>query len=186
MGASEQLPLRPAGRTEQVSAQAQSLAVQPMLLHRNLESRAEQIGPRPRTPHPGEEIGIIVAAVTQRVDDRHDLARAVGKMRVEPGTEQGRDFEWQANRQIVDRPRAAFGRAFDDMLDLMIGDRRDDRRDRDDRGDAGIGQPPYRGQPALGMRGATNAEKSRRRGLAAGPNAAPTPTSTASTGTTHI
>ncbi len=50
-------------------------------------------------------------------------------------------------------PRApAFGRALDDMLDLVIGDRRDDRRDRHEHRDARIGQPPHRGQPALGVR----------------------------------
>ena len=88
------------------------------------------LGPRALAAHPAEEIRIVVAPAAKRFDGRHHLGGAVGIMFVEPGAEQRRDLVRQAHRKIETAGRSRGDRRFDDMLELVIGDGWNDRRDR--------------------------------------------------------
>src|SRR5689334_2161750 len=127
-------------RLEQVGAQRKLGLPQAILLRRDLEARLEQVGPRSLPPHSAEEVRIVVAAAAEGSDRGHDLAGAVGIMLVEPRPKERRDLMRQTYRKIEAAGRSRLDRCFDDMLELVIGNLRNDRRDRDVTGDAGVVQ----------------------------------------------
>ena len=73
-------------------------------------------------------------------------------MFVEPGAEQRRDFVRQADGQIEAARRAGLDRRLDDMLELVVGDLRNHRRDGDVAGDAGVVQRLHRGEALARLR----------------------------------
>src|SRR5688500_13433570 len=97
---SEQAHLGAFRRHEQVAAEGEFRLRKAVAGSRFGEARPKQLGPRPLALHPGEEIGVVVAPAAQAADGRHDLARPIREMLVEPGAEQWRHFMRQPNRQI--------------------------------------------------------------------------------------
>jgi hypothetical protein len=73
-------------------------------------------------------------------------------MFVEPRAKQWSDFVGQTHREIEAPRRSGFNSRFDDMLELMIRDLRDDRRDPDVAGHSCIVQRLDRGEPLQGLR----------------------------------
>ena len=73
-------------------------------------------------------------------------------MFVEPGAEERRDFVRQPDRKIEAAGRAGLDRRLDDMLELVVGDLRDDRRDRDVAGHAGVVERLDRREPLARLR----------------------------------
>ena len=122
-----------------------------MLAAGEAEAGAQQIGPGALPAHPGEEGGIIVTAAADRADRRHHLARAIGIMRVEPGTEQRRHLQRQADGQEERAARTRRRGDGQDRFHFVIGDMRHDRGQRDIGGNAGVGERADRGEPAFGM-----------------------------------
>ncbi len=72
-------------------------------------------------------------------------------MGFQPGAEQRRDFMRQADQDVIDVLRAGHGKPRHHLFDLMIVDRRDDRRHVGRYRHAGFGQASDRGDPPFGM-----------------------------------
>src|SRR5215218_9010523 len=89
---SKQAHLCPFGRHEQIGPERKLRLSKAEPMRSRFEPLADQIGPRTLAAHPAEEVRIIVAAAAKRADGRHDLARTVREMFVEPGPEQGCDL----------------------------------------------------------------------------------------------
>ena len=73
-------------------------------------------------------------------------------MLVEPSPEQWRDLVRKTHRKIEAARRSGLDRRLDDMLELVIGDLRDDRRDRNVAGDAGVIERLDRGESLARLR----------------------------------
>ena len=132
---------------------------QAIFLRSDFESRLQQIGPWALAAHPTEEIRVIVAATTKRADCGHHLGRAIGIMLLKPRPEQRCYFVRQANGQVEAARRASLYAGIDDMLELMIGDLRDDGRNGDVAGHARVIQRLDRGD-ALSRLGGTRFQSS--------------------------
>src|SRR3546814_4077005 len=94
-----------------------------------LDAGADELSPDAVAAHPGEEIGVVVAAAANVLDHVHHLVGAVGIVSGKPGAEERRDFERQAHQYVGGADRTGLGGGRHDRLDLVIGDRGDDRRD---------------------------------------------------------
>ena len=141
--------------------------LQPQLRARQPEPRAQHLGVGTAAAHPAEEIRVVVPAPTHPGDQRHNLARPVGVVRIEPGPEQRRDLVRQAHRQRERTARACVFRRRQDRLDLVVGDRRDDRRHRHEHRHASRRQRADRGDAPGRCRGA-RLQRPRRRPVEAG------------------
>ena len=107
---------------------------------------------RALTAEPAVKLRIVVPAATQGADRRHHLARTIREMLVQPRAEQGCNFVGKADRHEKCRPCPGVCRLFEDMLDLVIRDRGNDRCDRYIGRDTRLAQSLHRRQSPGGGR----------------------------------
>ena len=100
------------------------------------------------------ELALVQLAAPHRSHLIQHLILSVGKMLIQPLLEHRRDCVWQAQDHVPGTGRSCLGRGGDDLRDLVIVDRRDDRRHKHTGRDTGPGQLPYRPQPGRWERSA--------------------------------
>ena len=93
--------------------------------------RAIRSAQTPSPRHPLAPVGVVVAPAMQLPHPAHHPGRAVGKRRLQPLAEQGRDLPRQAQHDPACRDRACVPRRLKDRLELVVGQRRHDRGDHD-------------------------------------------------------
>ena len=103
--------------------------------------------PRPRTP----QLRVVELAAAQVADAVEHLLLAVGEVLLEPVLEERRDGPRQAQHDEAGAARAGVARRGEDLRHLVIGDRRDDRRDHHADRDAGLRQRLDRARRSSGV-----------------------------------
>ena len=98
------------------------------------------------------EARVVETPAAQRPHPAEHLLLALREVLVEPALEERRHRPGQAQQGVAGEAGAGVGRRGHHPGNLVIGDRRDDRRHQDARRHSGFGQPRDRLQALAGMR----------------------------------